>query len=206
MSENARGTAPTKTDYLFYILAMAGIVLASNILVQHPLGDWLTWGAFSYPFAFLVTDLANRRFGVRFARQIVGVGFVFAVALSVYFATPRLAIASGSAFLLAQLLDVAVFNRLRRAAWWRAPLLASISGSVLDTAMFFSLAFAPVFAVLGPGEAFALEPVAQIGNLARWVGWALGDLGVKLAFALFLLIPYRVVVGLFFPPQAVSPA
>ena len=123
------------------ILAMAVLVTASNILVQYPVGDFLTWGAFTYPFAFLVTDLTNRRFGTAAARRVVYVGFALAVVLSIWLATPRIAIASGTAFLTAQLLDVAVFDRLRSGNWWRAPLASSTLGSALDTAIFFTLAF-----------------------------------------------------------------
>jgi len=153
------------------ILAMAVIVTASNILVQHPINDWLTWGAFSYPVSFLVTDLTNRRLGPVVARRVVYVGFVLALGLSWYFATPRIAVASASAFLVAQILDVFVFDRLRRAAWWRAPLVSSLLGSAVDTALFFSIAFA--------------------GTGLPWVTLGLGDFAVKVAMALALLIPFR---------------
>ncbi len=158
------------------VAAMAAIVVTSNIAVQYPitqfgLQDWLTWGALTYPVAFLVTDLTNRRFGAETARRVVYVGFALAVALSLLLADPRIALASGSAFLLAQLLDILVFDRLRRAAWWRAPLASSVCGSVVDTALFFSLAFA--------------------GTGLPWMTWALGDLAAKLAVALCLLLPFR---------------
>ena len=115
-----------RRDFLIAIVAMGAVVLASNILVQHPvafggLQNYLTWGAFSYPFAFLVTDLSNRRFGPARARRVVYAGFVVAVALSAWLATPRIAIASGTAFLAAQLLDIAIFSRLRDRAWWLPP-------------------------------------------------------------------------------------
>ena len=157
------------------IAAMAVIVVASNILVQYPftafgLGDILTWGAFSYPFAFLVTDLTNRWFGPAKTRLVVCVGFALAVVLSLVFADPRIALASGSAFLSAQLLDVTVFNRLRAGSWWRAPLVSSSVGSALDTAVFFSLAFA--------------------GTGLPWQTWALGDFAVKMLIALASLLPY----------------
>ena len=124
-----------------FVAAMATIVVASNILVQFPfphfgLQDLLTWGAFTYPIAFLVTDLTNRRFGPAAARKVVLVGFAIAIVLSVWLATPRIAIASGSAFLVAQLLDVAIFDRLRRNAWWQAPLISTVIGSLVDTALF----------------------------------------------------------------------
>jgi uncharacterized PurR-regulated membrane protein YhhQ (DUF165 family) len=150
---------------------MIVIIVASNILVQYPLGDWLTWGAITYPFSFLVVDLANRYHGPRFARRVVYAGFVVAVVLSAWLATPRIAAASGTAFLCAELLDVTVFNRLRRLAWWKPPLASTLAGSVLDTAIFFSLAFA--------------------GTDVPWVTLALGDFGVKLAIALFALLPFR---------------
>lgn len=220
--------------YLPFVLAMALVVLASNILVQYPvqgsvggvaLADLLTWGAFTYPIAFLVTDLANRRHGPRMARRVVIAGFVVAVVGSILvppllyraglieFATTadrlvRIAIASGAAFLAAQLLDVAVFNRLRRAAWWRAPVFGSIAGSVLDTLLFFSIAFAPLFAFAGPGDAFALEPAPLLGLLTteapRWASWALGDLGVKLLIALVALIPYRLIAARWAQPAVAA--
>lgn len=157
------------------IAAMAIIVVASNILVQYPVNDWLTWGAFTYPLAFLVTDLANRRLGPKMARRVVYIGFSLAVLCSVVLATPRIALASGMAFLVAQLLDVAVFDRLRRGLWWRAPLVSSTLGSTVDTALFFTMAFA--------------------ATGLPWVGWAIGDLAVKLVVALAMLIPFRFMMG-----------
>ena len=150
---------------------MALVLLLSNILVQYPINDWLTWGAFSYPLCFLVTDSSNRKFGSAFARKVVYCGFGLGVFISWFFADERIAIASGSAFLLAQLLDVAIFARLRQASWWRAPLLSSSTASVLDTYIFFSIAF--------------------IGTGLPWGSWAVGDLGVKLVMALLLLPIYR---------------
>jgi uncharacterized PurR-regulated membrane protein YhhQ (DUF165 family) len=127
------------------------------------LEDYLTWGAFTYPVSFLVTDLTNRRYGVGVARRLVAIGFVVAVVLSVALATPRIAFASGTAFLAGQLLDVTVFNSLRRHTWWRAPLIGSLLGSALDTALFFSLAFAGdmtatavyPFGIVAPGSGLA---------------------------------------------------
>jgi uncharacterized PurR-regulated membrane protein YhhQ (DUF165 family) len=164
-----------------FAAAMIVIIVASNILVQYPLGDWLTWGAITYPFSFLVVDLANRYHGPRFARRVVYAGFVVAVLLSAWLATPRIAAASGTAFLCAELLDVTVFNRLRRLQWWKAPLVSTLMASVLDTAIFFSLAFA--------------------GTDVPWVTLALGDFGVKLAIALFALLPFRLAL-LWFRPSA----
>lgn len=158
------------------VAAMVVVVTASNILVQYPINDWITWGAFTYPIAFLVTDLTNRALGPARARWVVYFGFALAVILSIVLADVRIALASGTAFLLAQLLDVTIFDRLRRAPWWQAPLASSVLGSVTDTALFFSLAFA--------------------GTGLPWVTWAVGDLAVKLAMALALLIPFRALMGL----------
>ncbi len=193
-----------------FVAAMAVVVVASNVLVQYPFGhfglqDLLTWGAFTYPFAFLVTDITNRRFGPAAARRVVYVGFAIAVALSVWLATPRIAIASGSAFLVAQLLDVAVFDRLRRTDWWKAPLVSTVLGSVVDTVVFFSLAFAAAFAVLDFGGedgslAFAVPFLG--GEAPLWVSLALGDLAVKLVIGVAMLAPYRVLLALVVPQPA----
>lgn len=190
------------------ILSMMAVVAASNYLVQFPvnftigalnLADVLTYGAFTYPAAFLVTDLTNRHYGPGRARLVVLIGFVLAVLLSIWLASPRIAIASGSAFLAAQLLDVAIFNRLRRGLWWRAPLISSLVGSVLDTFLFFSMAFAVQFSALGPHDDFAIAATGLLGLMAweapRWMSWALGDLAVKLAVALMMLAPYRLLRG-----------
>ena len=191
--------AGTTRGILIGIAAMAVVITASNILVQHPFNDWLTWGAFTYPLAFLVTDLSNRWMGPAAARRVVVAGFVLAVALSIWFAGPRIAIASGTAFLVAQLLDVAVFDRLRAGRWWRAPLISSTLGSAVDTALFFSLAFAPAFAVFGDDAAWAQADVALLGIGAPtplWVSLMAGDFGVKLALALAALIPFRLAIAL----------
>lgn len=162
-----------------FAAVMVLIVVSSNILVQYPVSDWLTWGAVTYPFSFLVVDLANRYHGPALARRIVYVGFVVAVVLSAYFATPRIAVASGTAFLVAELIDVTIFNRLRRRIWWQPPLLSTLVASVVDTAVFFSLAF--------------------YGTEMPWVTLGLGDLAVKLAIALFALVPFRVALALVRP-------
>jgi uncharacterized PurR-regulated membrane protein YhhQ (DUF165 family) len=180
------------------IVAMAVLVTASNILVQYPVGDFLTWGAFTYPFAFLVTDLTNRRLGPLAARRVVYVGFVVAVALSVWLATPRIALASGTAFLSAQLLDVAVFDRLRAGRWWRAPLISSTLGSAVDTALFFGLAFSATLSFGFGVDDWAVEmlPLMGVGAPAPfWVSLALGDFGVKMLIALAALGPYRLLIG-----------
>jgi uncharacterized PurR-regulated membrane protein YhhQ (DUF165 family) len=182
---------------------MALVVLASNVLVQHPvqfwgLQDYLTYGAFTYPFAFLVTDLANRRFGPAGARRIVYVGFVAAVALSIYFATPRIAIASGAAFLAAQLLDVSIFDRLRRQAWWLPPFVSSVISSGLDTAIFFSLAFycGPLAGGATITDLMGAAGIADSCIALPWVTLALADYGVKLALALVSIAPYGAILAL----------
>lgn len=218
------------------VLAMTTIVMAANIAVQFPLSgeigplmlaDILTWGAFVYPFAFVVTDINNRLFGPAFAHRVVYLGFVLAVVSSIVFPPvlhsfgwleyettgarlARVAMASGCAFLVAQLMDIVVFNRLRRLSWWKAPLASGVVGSVVDTLVFFSVAFAAVFVFLGPNEPFALETAPLFGALQgteapRWVSWALGDFAVKLTIALVGLVPYRLVIGAVLPfrePQA----
>lgn len=177
--------------------AMAVVVVASNILVQYPfvpfgLADYLTWGAFTYPVAFLVTDLTNRRYGPTMARKLVAAGFVIAVILSIYFATPRIALASGTAFLIGQLLDISVFNRLRHQSWWRAPLIGSVIGSAIDTAIFFSLAFA--------GDPDMAGPVALFGaDVALWQSLAVFDFVVKMLVALLALIPYGALMSVILP-------
>ena len=179
------------------VATMALIVLASNILVQHPvqaygLQDYLTYGAFTYPFAFLVTDICNRRFGPVLARRVVYVGFATAVVLSIYFATPRIAIASGTAFLVAHLIDIGVFDRMRRLAWWAPPLVSSVIASAIDTAIFFSFAFhcGPVL-----GDATITQMLGAVGIpdeciALPWQTLAIADYGVKLSIALIALIPY----------------
>ena len=188
------------------VAAMAAVVAASNFLVQFPvqaeigginLADLLTWGAFTYPVAFLVTDLTNRTLGPQRARLVVIAGFAVAVALSAWLATPRIAIASGTAFLVAQLLDVAIFDRLRRGAWWQAPLISSAAGSVIDTILFFGLAFAPAFAGIDAWFGMANSslgvpaPFLGIGpEVELWQSLAAGDFLVKMLVALVLLAPY----------------
>ncbi|MDR3494574.1 MAG: VUT family protein [Ancalomicrobiaceae bacterium] len=212
MSRSSYAAVPLSAR-LSAIAAMTAVVVASNVLVQYPveariggvdLADLLTWGAFSYPLAFLVTDLTNRRFGARVARRIVFAGFAVAVMLSLEFSTPRIALASGFAFLVGQLLDVTLFDRLRRAvSWWKAPFVGSVAGSITDTTVFFSLAFAPVFAFIAASDAFAIDwaPLLGVATVAtpRWISWALADLSVKLLFAIVLLVPYRLVMNVLWP-------
>ncbi|WP_376691379.1 queuosine precursor transporter [Wenzhouxiangella sp. EGI_FJ10409] len=155
------------------ILAMVLVVASANYLVQFPLNDWLTWGALTYPISYFVTDLTNRRFGTASARRVVYIGFALAVVASIWLASPRIALASGAAFLVSQLMDVAIFDRLRRRAWWQPPLFSSVIGSLVDTALFFALAF--------------------YGTSMPWVTLAVGDYGVKVAIAALLLLPWRMV-------------
>jgi len=172
---------------------MGLVVLASNYLVQFPikyygLDQLLTYGAFSYPIAFLITDLANRSYGKIVARKIVYFGFVIGIIFTLFFSTNfddlisvRIAIGSGSAFLVAQLLDVQVFDKLRKKRWFIAPLTSSLIGSTVDTFLFFSISF---YATGVP-----------------WVSLSLGDLAVKIFVALVMLIPFRLLLGTLKPVQ-----
>lgn len=183
-----------------YITAMVVIVVASNILVQTQvqyfgLQDVLTWGALTYPIAFLVNDLTNRHLGNAAARKVVIIGFVIAVLLSIYFATPRIAIASGSAFLVAHLIDIGIFDKFRESSWWKAPFISTVIGSAVDTVIFFSMAFAPVFA--GIDTAFGMDdgslgfPAAIFGiAMPLWASLLIGDFIVKVCVGLVALIPY----------------
>ena len=170
---------------------MGVIVLSSNYLVQFPvnyygLSEILTYGAFSYPIAFLITDLANRSFGKLIARKIVYIGFFLGVGFTILFSTDfaelisiRIAIGSGTAFLIAQLLDVQIFDKLRKKKWYIAPLTSSSIGSTVDTFLFFSISF--------------------YGTSIPWFTLALGDLGVKIFVALVMLIPFRLLLKTFKP-------
>ncbi|MCD0501939.1 VUT family protein [Bordetella petrii] len=161
----------TPPQFVVAVACMGLIVVGSNILVQFPLNDWLTWGGLSYPVAFLVTDVLNRRFGPAAARRVAWVGFAAAVGISVWVASPRIALASGLAYICAQLADIRIFDRLRDRRWWQAPLLSGTAGAVLDTAVFFSVAFA--------------------ATGMPWVTWMLGDLAIKLAVNAGMLAPFR---------------
>ena len=170
---------------------MGVIVLSSNYLVQFPinyhgLDELLTYGAFSYPVAFLITDLANRSYGKLVARKIVYFGFVLGIGFTLLFSTDladlisiRIAIGSGTAFLTAQLLDVQIFDNLRKKKWFIAPLSSSVVGSTVDTFLFFSISF--------------------YGTSVPWFTLALGDLAVKLFVALIMLIPFRLLLKTFKP-------
>ena len=173
---------------IFFILSflMGAVVLASNYLVQFPikhygLGEILTYGAFSYPIAFLITDLANRSFGKIVARKIVYIGFAIGISFTLLFSTNftdlisiRIAIGSGTAFLVAQLLDVQIFDKLRKKEWFVAPLTSSLIGSTIDTFIFFSISF--------------------YGTGIPWITLSLGDLSVKIFVALMMLIPFRLLL------------
>jgi uncharacterized PurR-regulated membrane protein YhhQ (DUF165 family) len=158
-------------QFIVPAIAMAFVVVLSNWAVQFPINDWLTWGAFTYPVVFLVTDLTNRALGPAMARRVAWAGFAVAVLASLALAPWRIALASGVAFIVAQWLDISAFNRLRRMSWWQAPLIGSVIASVIDTALFFFIAF--------------------YGSDMDWLMLSAGDLSVKLAMAVLLLAPYR---------------
>ena len=178
---------------LFFLLSfvMGAVVLASNYLVQFPVKYYglekiLTYGAFSYPIAFLITDLANRSYGKLIARNIVYIGFIIGISFTLLFSTNfadlisiRIAIGSGTAFLVAQLLDVQIFDQLRKKDWFIAPLTSSIIGSTVDTFLFFSISF--------------------YGTGVPWITLSLGDLAVKILVALIMLIPFRLLLKTFKP-------
>ena len=186
---------------LLPVAAMAAIVVASNVGVQFLLADgYLTWGAFSYPLAFLVTDVTNRRHGAALARKVVLFGFATGLACSLVgtqiegefgpLVTWRIALGSGLAFLVAQLVDVAVFSRVAARPWWRAPLVSTLLGSSLDTAIFFTVAFAGLLAFPAAwGDVGWAQEATAVGPL--WVGMALADWAVKLSVALLALVPFR---------------
>jgi uncharacterized integral membrane protein (TIGR00697 family) len=177
--------------FVLLSLIMGVVVLASNYLVQFPINYYgleeiLTYGAFSYPIAFLITDLANRSYGKEIARKIVYIGFAIGISFTLLFSTNfadlisiRIAIGSGTAFLIAQLLDVQIFDNLRKKAWFIAPFTSSIIGSAVDTFLFFSISF---YATGVP-----------------WVTLSLGDLTVKIIVALLMLIPFRLLLKTFKP-------
>ena len=176
-----------KKVFITLSFVMGIVVLASNYLVQFPINYYglkeiLTYGAFSYPVAFLITDLANRSYGKVIARKIVYIGFIIGIVFTLFFSTNftdlisvRIAIGSGTAFLVAQLLDVQIFDKLRKKRWFVAPLTSSLIGSTIDTFLFFSISF---YATGIP-----------------WVTLSLGDLAVKVLVALLMLIPFRLLLG-----------
>ena len=156
------------------IFAMILVVVASNFLVQFPINSWLTWGAFTFPVAFLVTDLTNRAVGAQAARRVAWAGFAIAVVISLGLAPWRIAVASGIAFIVGQLLDITAFSRLRTMAWWKAPLIGSLIASAVDTGLFFFLAF--------------------YGSDMNWLPLAAGDLVIKCLMAALLLAPYKLML------------
>ena len=176
-------------NHLFFLLAllMAVVVALSNYLVQFPikyfhLENLLTYGAFSYPIAFLITDLSNRRYGRNIAKKIVYLGFTLGVFLTLYFSTNysniisiRIAIGSGTAFLVAQLIDVHIFDKLRKSKWFIAPLTSSLVGSTIDTFLFFTISF--------------------YGTKVNWITLSFGDLSVKILIALIALVPFRILLS-----------
>jgi len=177
--------------FILLSFLMGVVVLSSNFLVQFPvnhygLNEILTYGAFSYPVAFLITDLANRTYGKIIARKIVYLGFLIGIIFTLFFSTNiaelisiRIAIGSGSAFLIAQLLDVQIFDKLRKNSWYVAPLISSLIGSIVDTFLFFSIAF--------------------VGTGVPWLTLSLGDLAVKIFVALVMLVPFRLLLNTFKP-------
>ena len=194
------------------ILAMAAIVVASNILVQHTFGTYLTYGAFTYPLSFLVNDIINRLAGVKAARRVVLAGFVVGLVCSFIgtqlhneygpLVTLRVALGSGTAFLVGQLLDVTIFDRLCRAEWWRAPLVSTLMGSTIDTVIFFTIAFAASLTFLEPSSdvswAAVQGPLLGSGPVVPlWVSLAVADWCVKFGIALFGLLPFRLIVARF---------
>ena len=180
-----------KKSFILLSFLMGAVVLSSNYLVQFPvnfygLNELLTYGAFSYPIAFLITDLANRSYGKFVARRIVYLGFLIGIGFTILFSTDfadfisiRIAIGSGTAFLTAQLIDVQIFDNLRKKKWFIAPLTSSMIGSTVDTFLFFSISF--------------------YGTSIPWFTLALGDLGVKIFVALMMLIPFRLLLKTFKP-------
>jgi uncharacterized integral membrane protein (TIGR00697 family) len=194
------------------IIAMAAIVVASNILVQHTFGAYLTYGAFTYPLSFLVNDVINRLAGVKAARRVVLAGFVVGLACSFIgtqlhndygpLVTLRVALGSGTAFLVGQLLDVTIFDRLRRAEWWRAPLVSTLIGSTIDSVIFFTIAFAASLTFLEPSSdvswAAVSGPLLGSGPMVPlWVSLAVADWGVKFGIAVFGLLPFRLIIAKF---------
>jgi uncharacterized integral membrane protein (TIGR00697 family) len=201
---------PMNRGFITGVIAMSAIVVASNILVQFLLGDWLTWGAFTYPFAFLVTDLMNRIYGAAMARRVVVVGLVVGIICSFIgtrimgefgpLVTLRIALGSGAAFLVAQMMDVLVFDRLRSGAWWRAPLVSTLVGASLDTMIFFTVAFSASLMFLEPANdvswAGDVLPLLGFGpQVPLWVSLGVADWLVKLSLAMVALVPFRVMVA-----------
>ncbi|MEL6093693.1 VUT family protein [Bartonella schoenbuchensis] len=196
-----------KKHIVFASFAMCLAVTASNILVQYPiywfgLNEILTYGAFTYPIAFLINDLTNRFYGPAAARRVVYAGFITAFFVSWVLVTPRLAIASSMAFLFAQLLDIFVFTPLRHKTWWKAPLAAALAGSALDTVLFFAIAFSSHFSFIdhmtGYVDSSILDKTIFFGfDVPVWFSLACGDFSVKIVMSLVMLVPYGTIVRSF---------
>ena len=202
------------------VIAMAIVVVASNILVQFLILDGLlTWGAFTYPLAFLVTDIMNRIYGVAAARRVVLVGVIVGIICSLIGSqimleygpavALRVAIGSATAFLVAQLLDIAIFDRLRNGTWWKAPLVSTFVSSIVDTAIFFSIAFAAFFngfsGMAADQVMWAQDavPFLNAGPLVPlWVSLAVADWGVKIGIAFIALVPFRIIVARYVPVKS----
>ena len=177
---------PEVTLFITLSIFMGAVIIASNYLVQFPINkfnlqDILTYGALSYPIVFLITDISNRRFGKEKSRKLVYIGFLVGILLTVFVSTNfqdvisiRIAIGSGTAFLIAQLIDIEIFQKLRKNAWFVAPISSSIIGSIIDTFLFFSIAF--------------------LGTGISWITLAFGDLTVKFLMAFLMLIPFRILI------------
>jgi len=177
---------PNRNLFIILSFTMGVVIIISNYLVQFPINKFnlqnvLTYGAFSYPITFLITDLANRRFGKEKARKLVYFGFIFGILLTLFVSTNfedvisiRIAIGSGAAFLVAQLIDIEIFQKLRNNVWFIAPMTSSIFGSIIDTFLFFSISF--------------------LGTGFPWVTLAFGDLFVKILMAFLMLIPFRILI------------
>jgi len=197
-----------KNGILVGIASMAMVVVTSNVLVQFLLGDWLTWGAITYPVAFFVTDITNRLYGVYAARKVVFFGFIVGIICSLVgtkisgefgpLVSFRVAIGSGSAFLVAQLIDVSIFDKLRSRKWWIAPFSSSMIGSSVDTFLFFSISFSTFFIFLDFNDnvdwANEIVPLVGVGpNLPLWISLGLADFLVKVLLAMCILVPFKLV-------------
>lgn len=193
------------------IISMSIIVLVSNIFVQFMLGSWLTWGALTYPLAFLVTDITNRFYGLSAARKVVLFGFIIGIFCSLAgtqlqgefgpLVTLRIALGSASAFILAHFLDISIFNYLREEKWWKAPLISSIVGSFFDTLIFFFIAFSSILTFLEPSNdvSWASEKTPLLGIIGIapfWVSLAIADFLVKLCLITISLIPFKYFVSI----------
>ncbi|MCZ2327859.1 VUT family protein [Bartonella sp. F02] len=193
-----------KKPIVFSIFAMCITVTLSNIFVQYPvywfgLNELLTYGAFTYPIAFLINDLTNRFYGPDAARRVVYAGFITGCFVSWILVTPRLAVASSTAFLFGQLLDILVFTPLRRQKWWKAPLAAALVGSALDTVLFFAIAFSHHFVFIdqmtGYVDGSIWDSTVFLGiGIPVWLSLAFGDFLVKIVMSLFMLVPYGVIL------------